>query len=100
MEESPTGRLVAQKWDYSITEILSDALGLVISLVGLVLTTQAATENSRFPESPAAVLSATGVEVVVGFILYLWGHSTSWANASTPTPEIDPLTASKGGWVF
>ena len=59
----------------SFSEILSDALGLVISLVGLMLTTQAAVENSAFTQSAAAVLSATGVGVLAGFIFYLWGQS-------------------------
>ncbi len=67
--------VVLSKLGLSLTEILSDALGLVISVVGLVLTTQAATENSRFTASPFAVLSATAAGVVVGFIFYLWGQS-------------------------
>jgi len=41
----------------------------------LVLTTQAATENSTFTESPAAVLSATAAGAIVGIILYWWGQS-------------------------
>jgi hypothetical protein len=67
--------VVLSKLGFSLTEILSDALGLVISLTGLVLTTQAATENSNFTESPAAVLSATALGVIVGFVFYLWGQS-------------------------
>jgi hypothetical protein len=67
--------IVLSKLGFSLTEILSDALGLVISLTGLVLTTQAATENSNFTQSPAGVLSATAVGVIVGFIFYLWGQS-------------------------
>jgi hypothetical protein len=67
--------VVLSKLSLSLTEILSDALGLVISLTGLVLTTQAAAENSNFTQSPAAVLSATAVGVLVGFIFYLWGQS-------------------------
>jgi hypothetical protein len=59
----------------SFKEILSDALGLVISLTGLVLTTQAAAENSTFTTSPAAVLSASGVGVIAGFIFYIWGQA-------------------------
>lgn len=71
-------------------EILSDAIGLVISALGLVLTTQAAAENSEFTHSPAAVLSATGVGIVLGFILYRWGHDQE-VNAltgqrATPAP--------------
>lgn len=70
------GKLVVlTRLHLSFTEILSDALGLVISLVGLVLTTQAATENSSFTQSPASVLSATAVGIVVGFMFYLWGQS-------------------------
>jgi hypothetical protein len=69
------GKLVVlTKLGLSPTEILSDALGLVVSLIGLVLTTQAATENSTFTSSALAVLSATGVGVVLGFVFYLWGQ--------------------------
>ena len=60
--------VVLFKFSISIPEIISDAFGLVISLLGLVLTTQAATENSTFTQSPAAVLSATAVGVLIGFI--------------------------------
>jgi len=59
---------------FSLKEILSDAITLIISLLGLVLTTQAATENSSFTESAFAVLSATGVGGLVGFMLYVWGQ--------------------------
>jgi hypothetical protein len=69
------GKLVVlSKRGFSLAEILSDALGLVISLVGLVLTTQAATENSNFTASAFAVLSATVVGAVAGFIFYVWGQ--------------------------
>lgn len=69
------GKLVIlSKMSISLTEILSDALGLVISVVGLVLTTQAATENSTFTQSAFAVLSATIVGCVLGFIFYVWGQ--------------------------
>ena len=67
--------IVLSKLGFSLSEILSDALGLVISLVGLVLTTQAAAENSTFTQSPAMVLSATVVGGVCGFVFYLWGQS-------------------------
>lgn len=67
--------VVLSKMGFSLKEFLSDALGLVISLVGLVLTTQAATENSDFTSSPAAVLSATAVGVIVGLIFYWWGQA-------------------------
>jgi len=66
--------VVLSKLGFSLKELLSDALGFVISLVGLVLTTQAATENSTFTSSPAAVLSATIVGVLVGLIFYWWGQ--------------------------
>jgi hypothetical protein len=70
------GKLVVlARMGFSPAEILSDALGLLISLIGLVLTTQAAAENSTFTHSPASVLSATAVGVVAGFIFYLWGQS-------------------------
>jgi hypothetical protein len=59
---------------FSVTEILADALGLVISLVGLVLTTQAAAENSSFTRSPAAVISATVAGVLLGLVFYWWGQ--------------------------
>lgn len=71
------GKLVVlSKMSLSLREIISDGVGLVISLIGLVLTTQAATENSTFTESPAAVLSSAGVGLIVGFILYRWGQAT------------------------
>lgn len=66
--------MVLARLSISITEILSDVLGLVVSLVGLVLTTQAAAENSSFTSSAAAVLSATAVGAITGFVLYLWGQ--------------------------
>jgi len=45
----------------------------LISLVGLVLTTQAATENSTFTESSFAVLSSAAAGLVVGVIMFFWG---------------------------
>lgn len=69
------GKLVVlAKRGFSPAEILSDALGLMVSLVGLVLTTQAAAENSSFARSAAAVLSATAVGAIAGFVFYLWGQ--------------------------
>lgn len=69
------GKLVVlSRMSISIKEILADALGLIISLVGLVLTTQAAVENSNFTESPAAVLSSAALGVVLGLIFYWWGQ--------------------------
>lgn len=67
--------VVLSRMGFSLKEFLSDALGLVISLVGLVLTTQAATENSNFTSSPAAVLSATASGVIVGLVFYWWGQT-------------------------
>lgn len=66
--------LVLARMSISPAEILSDAHGLVISVVGLFLTTQAATENSTFTRSAAAVLSATAVGALAGLILYVWGQ--------------------------
>jgi hypothetical protein len=69
------GKLVVlSRMSLSLSEILSDALGLVVSLVGLVLTTQAAAENSTFTTSAFSVLSATAVGALAGFIFYVWGQ--------------------------
>jgi ABC-type multidrug transport system fused ATPase/permease subunit len=69
------GKLVVlAKFGFSPSEILSDALGLAVSLIGLVLTTQAAAENSSFTRSAAAVLSAAAVGAIAGFVFYLWGQ--------------------------
>ena len=70
------GKLVVlAKMGFSPAEILSDALGLVISVVGLVLTTQAAAENSTFTQSAFSVLSASAVGLVCGFVFYRWGQA-------------------------
>lgn len=70
------GKLVLLlKGSLNLREILSDAISLVISLCGLVLTTQAATENSSFTQSPAAVLSACVVGGVLGIAMYRWGQT-------------------------
>jgi len=69
------GKLVVlTRAGFSPSEILSDALGLVVGLIGLVLTTQAATENSSFTESAAAVLSAAILGAMAGFVFYWWGQ--------------------------
>ena len=69
------GKLVLlAKMSFNLKEILADALGLVISLIGLVLTTQAAAENSDFTERPALVLSSALVGVLLGLIFYWWGQ--------------------------
>lgn len=59
----------------NIREILSDSVGLIICLAGLVLTTQAATENSTFAQSPSSVLSSAAAGVVLGLFLYRWGQA-------------------------
>jgi len=70
------GKLVVLlRMGFSFSEILSDTFGLAISVIGLVLTTQAAAENSTFTQSAAAVLSATVAGALVGLILYWWGQS-------------------------
>lgn len=60
----------------NLQEILSDTLGLLISAVGLVLTTQAAAQNSNFTTTPSLVVSSAAVGAVVGFLFYLWGQRT------------------------
>lgn len=71
------GKLVVlMRAGFSLREILSDIAGFAISLVGLVLTTQASAENSTFTQSAAAVISATIAGAVFGFVLYCWGQST------------------------
>lgn len=66
--------LVLAKMSLSLTEIFSDAMGLAISVVGLVLTTQAAAENSDFTQRPFMVLSAASVGIVLGLLHYVWGQ--------------------------
>jgi hypothetical protein len=69
------GKLVVlSRSSFSPSEILSDALGLAVSLIGLVLTTQAATENSNFAVSAFAVISSTCVGVIAGLVFYIWGQ--------------------------
>lgn len=67
--------VVLLRMSLSLSEILSDLLGLLISVIGLVLTTQAAAENSTFTQSPASVLSSAIIGGVAGFIFYLWGQA-------------------------
>ncbi len=75
----------------NIQEVLSDLLGLLISLAGLVLVTQAATQNSTFTSSPASVISAALVGVIVGFVFYIWGQRTEF-RAARPNaqPPVKP----------
>jgi hypothetical protein len=69
------GKLVVlSRASFSPSEILSDLLGLAVSLIGLVLTTQAATENSTFTASAFAVISSTCVGAIVGLLFYVWGQ--------------------------
>ena len=70
------GKLVVlTKGSINIREILSDGVGLLISAIGLVLTTQAATDHSTFADSPSNVLSAAGVGVLAGLVLYRWNQA-------------------------
>ena len=67
--------VVVAHMGFSVREILSDVLSFAISLIGLVLTTQAAAQNSTFTQSPFAVLSSSLVGLVLGVMLYYWGQS-------------------------
>ncbi|QEG23483.1 hypothetical protein [Mariniblastus fucicola] len=59
----------------NLEEMIMDGVGLAISVVGLILTTQAASENSAsFVQSPSAVLSAVGIGAVLGIVFYIWGQ--------------------------
>jgi uncharacterized membrane protein YebE (DUF533 family) len=78
------------KLSINLKEILSDALGLLISVVGLVLTTQAATQNSNFPESAVAVVSATAVGAVAGLVFYWWGQQQEF-KAARRIPKQQPV---------
>lgn len=64
------------KLQFSLTEFVGDTLGLLISLVGLVLTTQAATENSSFTQSAFAVLSSAALGIVCGVLMFIWSTKT------------------------
>lgn len=89
------GKLVVlTKLGFSPAEILSDALGLAVSVIGLVLTTQAAAENSTFTSSAAAVLSSAAVGAIAGFVFYLWGQGQELQaaagrrrSAAAPSPK-------------
>jgi len=76
---------VLARGSINLKEILSDSVGLVISVIGLVLTTQAATENSTFTQSAALVLSSTAAGAVLGLFLYRWGQAL----------EVDAVTGQK-----
>ena len=78
-----TKLLLMMQLKMNFKEILSDLLGLAISVVGLVLTTQAATENSSFTTSPSAVVSSAAVGVITGVMFYIWGQSQEFRAART-----------------
>lgn len=90
--------VVLGRMGFSLKEVLCDVLGLAISLIGLVLTTQAAAENSTFTQSPVDVLSATVVGVLAGVLHYLWGQAAELqalagrrhlkAGAARPQPKV------------
>ena len=84
------GKLVVlMRMGFSLGEIISDAFGLAISVIGLVLTTQAAAENSTFTQSAAAVLTATVAGALVGLILYWWGQ-TQELQAAAGRSQVKP----------
>ncbi len=72
------------RFKFNLREILSDGLGLIVSLIGLVVVTQAATENSTFTQSSGSVVSAAAVGIIAGFIFYLWGQRTEFQAARNP----------------
>ncbi len=79
----------------NLTEVVSDTVGLAISVVGLVLTTQAAVPNSQFTQSPALVLSGTAVGIVVGFVLYRWGQLMELSAAEEKKEQPKPAAPKK-----
>ena len=91
------GKLVVLfKGSINLREIISDAIGFVISTVGLVLTTQAAAENSTFTHSPAAVLSSAACGVILGFMLYRWGQMQE-VNAVIGQRAVQPIKSQSKG---
>lgn len=76
--------LLLSRLKLNLKEVAGDAVGLMTSLVGLVLTTQAATENSEFTRSPFAVLSATIIGSLVGIYLFRWGYDQELRAATAP----------------
>ncbi|MFK7770321.1 MAG: hypothetical protein AB8B55_24130 [Mariniblastus sp.] len=76
------------KMNLNVKEILGDVLGLLISVVGLVLTTQAATQNSDFAENSVAVLSATIVGAMIGLVFYWWGQKQEF-QAARKLPKVE-----------
>lgn len=80
--------LLLSRLKLNLKEVAGDAVGLMTSLVGLVLTTQAATENSEFTRSPFAVLSATIMGALVGIYLFRWGYDQELRAATAPAPPV------------
>jgi len=60
---------------FSIVEIMSDGLGLLISAIGLMLLTQAATNEGLVINRPSFVLTAAGLGAFVGLIFYFRGQT-------------------------
>ncbi len=76
------GKLVMLiQFHFSLTEILSDGLGFVISALGLILTTRAAADHSEFISSPAQVLSAAVAGLLIGFVFYIRGQTQEYREA-------------------
>jgi hypothetical protein len=92
-----TKLLLLAQLKMNLAEIFSDALGLLISLVGLVLTTQAATQNSTFTASPAAVVSSAAVGLIAGFVFYLWGQRLELRAAARRTVSAEPAPKERRG---
>ena len=67
--------IVLARGSFDVRAVMSDVFGLLMSGIGLMLTTQAAAGNSAFSESPIRVLSAAAVGIVAGLILYRWNHA-------------------------
>ena len=76
------------KGSLNLTEIFSDLLGLVISLTGLVLTTQAATQNSTFPENSVAGVSAAIAGAFFGLVFYWWGQKQEFRAVAGKRAEV------------
>ena len=66
------------QFHFNLTEILSDGLGFLISAIGLILVTQAATDKSNFTESPAWVLSAAAVGLLLGLVFFIRGQTQEY----------------------
>jgi vacuolar-type H+-ATPase subunit H len=78
--------VAGNKGSFDLKETISDSIVLAISVFGLVLTTQAAAQNSTFTQSPAMVLSATVVGAAIGLVLYFWGQALEMKQANTAKP--------------